>query len=121
MPKASITFQDIGVTVTVPAGTRLIEVSEKVGAGITYGCREGDCGSCMFTVSEGYDNLSRPSEYEKATLLEGYRDIIEGWRNAPNLESLEAALVRDNLVGRKCRLACQTQVYGDAVVAPLGS
>jgi hypothetical protein len=43
MPKAKVTFQDIGVSVTVPAGTRLIEVSEKVGAGITYGCREGEC------------------------------------------------------------------------------
>lgn len=30
MPKAKVTFQDIGVSVTVPAGTRLIEVSEKV-------------------------------------------------------------------------------------------
>ena len=38
MPRSSVTFQDIGVTVNVPAGTRLIEVSEKVGAGITYGC-----------------------------------------------------------------------------------
>ena len=45
MPKAKVIFEDIGVSVTVPAGTRLIEVSEKVGAGITYGCREGDCGT----------------------------------------------------------------------------
>ena len=43
MPKAKVIFEDIGVAVTVPAGTRLIEVSEKVGAGITYGCREGEC------------------------------------------------------------------------------
>ena len=43
MAKATITFEDINVTVTVPAGTRVIEVSEKVGSGITYGCREGDC------------------------------------------------------------------------------
>ena len=39
MPKAKVTFEDIGVTITVPAGTRLIDVSERVGAGITYGCR----------------------------------------------------------------------------------
>ena len=37
MPRAKVTFQDIDVSVTVPAGTRLIEVSEKVGAGIVYG------------------------------------------------------------------------------------
>ena len=36
MPKANVTFADVGVTVSVPAGTRLIEVSEKVGAGITF-------------------------------------------------------------------------------------
>ena len=37
MAKATITFEDINVTVTVPAGTRVIEISEKVGSGITYG------------------------------------------------------------------------------------
>ncbi len=29
MPKANVTFDNIGLTVTVPAGTRLIEISEK--------------------------------------------------------------------------------------------
>ena len=45
MAKATVTFEDINVTVNVPAGTRVIEVSEKVGSGITYGCRESDCGA----------------------------------------------------------------------------
>jgi ferredoxin len=121
MAKAKIKFADVNVTVTVPVGTRIIEISEKVGSYIAYNCREGDCGSCMFTVTEGYENLSKPSEYEKATLLAGYKEIIEGWRKAPTLEALQSALVRNNLAGMKCRLACQTQVYGDAVVAPLGS
>jgi len=31
MPKAKITFDDIDQTVNVPVGTRVIEVSEKVG------------------------------------------------------------------------------------------
>lgn len=53
MPKAQVTFEDIEVTVTVPAGTRLIEVSEKIGAGITYGCREGECGTCMMKIVSG--------------------------------------------------------------------
>ena len=57
MPKAQVTFEDIGLTVSVPAGTRLIEVSEKIGAGITYGCREGECGTC--TVS--YTHLTLPT------------------------------------------------------------
>ena len=121
MAKAKVKFADVNVTVTVPVGTRIIEISEKVGSYIAYNCREGDCGSCMFTVIEGYDNLSKPSEFEKTTLLNGYKEIIDGWRNAGSLEALEAVLTRENLAGKRCRLACQTQVYGDTVVAPLGS
>ena len=65
MAKAKITFEDIGQTVNVPAGIRVIEVSEKVGAGIIYGCREGDCGTCMMHVTEGWNNLTEPSVLEK--------------------------------------------------------
>ena len=62
MAKATITFEDINVTVTVPAGTRVIEISEKVGSGITYGCREGDCGTCMYWAGNlRSDRLNRPS------------------------------------------------------------
>ena len=61
MPKANVTFEDVSVTVSVPAGTRLIEVSEKVGAGITYGCREGECCTCLTKIVSGYENLAAPS------------------------------------------------------------
>nr|VFJ61749.1 MAG: Ferredoxin [Candidatus Kentron sp. FW] len=47
MAKAKLTFEDIGVTVNVPAGIRVIDISEKIGTGIIYGCREGDCGTCL--------------------------------------------------------------------------
>ena len=70
MAKAKLTFADIGVTVTVPAGTRIIEVSEKVGAGIVYGCRESDCGTCLTEVITGMENLSEPSSFERTTLAE---------------------------------------------------
>ena len=87
MAKATITFEDINVTVTVPAGTRVIEISEKVGSGITYGCREGDCGTCMMKVDEGWNNLSEASV-------------------------LEDKILRDNFAGKHIRLACQAQVLG---------
>ncbi|MBF0246517.1 MAG: 2Fe-2S iron-sulfur cluster binding domain-containing protein [Alphaproteobacteria bacterium] len=93
MAKAEITFDDIGLTVTVPVGTRVIEVSEKVGSTITYGCRECDCGMCMMEVVEGMDNLSVPSVLEQRVLDE-------------------------NLAGRKDRLACQAQVLGTVTVKP---
>ncbi len=93
MPKSNVTFEDVGVTVSVPAGTRLIEVSEKVGAGITYGCREGECCTCLTEVLSGYEFVATPS-------------------------SLEEQVLKDNLAPRHHRLACQAQVLGGVVVKP---
>ena len=93
MPKAKITFEDISQTVNVPAGTRVIEVSEKIGAGVIYGCREGDCGTCMMEVTEGWNNLTEPSV-------------------------LEEKVLRENMAGRHFRLACQAQNLGDCKVKP---
>jgi ferredoxin len=93
MPKAKITFEDINQTVNVPAGCRVIEISEKIGAGIIYGCREGDCGTCMMEVVEGWNNLSEPSV-------------------------LEEKVLRDNMAKRHNRLACQAQILGDCKVKP---
>ncbi len=90
MTKGSLTFADVDVTVNVPAGTRIIEISEKVGAGIVYGCREGDCGTCITHVEEGDENLSAPS-------------------------ALELRVLRENLAGQSDRLACQCQVLGGTV------
>lgn len=95
MPKAHVTFEDIGVTVTVPAGTRLIELSEKVGAGITYGCREGECGTCIMTIVSGMENMSERSV-------------------------LEDKVLKEILAGRKQRLACQAQVLGGEIVVRPG-
>lgn len=93
MAKAKITFDDIGQTVSVAAGTRVIDVSEKVGAGIIYGCREGDCGTCMMHVVEGWNNLTQPSV-------------------------LEEKVLKENMAGRHHRLACQAQLLGDCRVKP---
>ena len=93
MAKAKLKFEDIGQTVNVPAGTRVIKISEKVGSGIIYGCREGDCGTCMMQVTEGWNNLTGPSV-------------------------LEDKVLRENMAGRHQRLACQAQVIGDCSVKP---
>ena len=93
MAKAKITFADIDSTITGPVGTRVIEVSEKAGSAIIYGCRECDCGNCMIEVVDGFENLSVPSV-------------------------LEERVLRDNLAGRKDRLACQAQTLGDCKVNP---
>ncbi len=87
MPKANVTFQALGITVSVPAGTRLIEISEKIGAGITYGCREGECGTCMVKVVSGMEHMSERSV-------------------------LEDKVLQENIAARDQRLACQAQVLG---------
>jgi len=93
MAKAKLTFEDIGITLTVPVGVRVIEISEKVESGIIYGCREGDCGTCMMKVVEGWENLSTPSV-------------------------IEDKILRENGAARHVRLACQAQVLGDVTVRP---
>jgi ferredoxin len=119
MAKAKIKFADVNVTVTVPVGTRIIEISEKVGSYIAYNCREGDCGSCLFTVLDGAEHLSKPSALENATLFAHFQQVLDGWRGASDMGSLQEMMRRENFVGKVCRLACQTQVFGDATVAPL--
>ena len=90
MAKATINFEDIDVTVSAPAGTRVIEISEKVGSGIVYGCREGECGTCIMKVTEGWNNLTEPSV-------------------------LEDKVLRENMAGKHNRLACQAQVLGGTI------
>ena len=90
MAKATVTFEDIKVTVSVPAGTRVIEISEKVGSRITYGCREGDCGTCMMKITSGWNNLAEPS-------------------------ALENKVLRENYAGKHCRLACQAQILSGEI------
>ncbi len=90
MATGKLIFEDVALAVNVPAGTRIIEISEKIGAGITYGCREGECGTCLTHVVEGGENLSDPS-------------------------ALEQRVLKENLAGRNDRLACQCQVLGGTV------
>jgi len=87
MPKSNVTFEKLGITVSVPAGTRLIEISEKVGASITYGCREGECGTCIMKINSGMEHMSQRS-------------------------LLEDKVLQENMAGRNDRLACQAQVLG---------
>ncbi len=91
MPKANVTFEKLGITVTVPAGTRLIEISEKIGAGIAYGCREGECCSCAVKIVSGMEHMSERSV-------------------------LEDKVLQENMAARDQRLACQAQVLGGDIV-----
>lgn len=91
MAKTRLTLEDIDVTVTVPAGSRVIEISEKVNSGIVYGCREDECGACLMKVVKGWEHLTEPSVVEDKVL-------------------------RQHLAGRYFRLACQSQALGSGIV-----
>ncbi len=93
MSKYNITFADINTTVTVPRGTRIVEVAEKVGASITFGCKENDCGNCVVEILGGAENLSPPS-------------------------ALEQELLKVKFAKAGSRLACQAMVWGDVTVKP---
>ena len=93
MSKYNITFADINTTIAVPRGTRIVEVAEKVGASIPFGCKENDCGDCMVDVLEGAANLSDPSP-------------------------LEIDLLKQKFAKPNNRLACQAMVLGDVTVKP---
>jgi ferredoxin len=93
MSKYNITFADINATVTVPRGTRIVEVAEKVGASIPFGCKENDCGNCIVDVLQGADNLSPPSQ-------------------------LELELLKVKFAKPAHRLACQAMILGDVTVKP---
>lgn len=69
MAKRDLPLQILTPQVTVPAGSRVIEISDKVNSGIIYGCREGDCGTCLMKVMEGMENLSAPSVLEGPRFL----------------------------------------------------
>jgi ferredoxin len=93
MSKYNITFADIGTTISVSRGTRIVEVAEKVGANIPFGCKENDCGDCMIEVLEGANNLSIPS-------------------------ALEVNLLKQKFGKPNNRLACQAMVLGDVTIKP---
>ncbi|MFZ3087030.1 MAG: 2Fe-2S iron-sulfur cluster binding domain-containing protein [Methylotenera sp.] len=93
MSKYNITFADIGITVAVARGTRIVEIAEKTGANIPFACKENDCGDCMIEVLDGEKNLSIPS-------------------------ALEIKLLKQKFAKPSNRLACQAMVLGNVTVKP---
>jgi len=94
MPKAKVTFEDIGETIEVPVGTKLEAISENTETGIVYGCRQCSCGTCMTEVVDGEENL------EPASVLEF--NVLDFHGASANT-----------------RLACQAKIIGDVTLRPL--
>ena len=82
--------------VEIPSsGARFQEIVEASGADVTFGCRNGTCGTCRIRIEEGLENIS-PKGREESDFL----------------ESIEAQ--KDE------RLGCQITVLGNCSINYIG-
>lgn len=56
------------LAIKVPEGCTIQEVAERSGSSIPFGCRDGECGTCVIQVVEGMEFLSPLNEKEKKVL-----------------------------------------------------
>jgi ferredoxin len=91
-----IHLKDDHIQVQTKAGTTLRQVATKSGASMEFGCRVGDCGTCVAKVIEGESYLSPLNDKERKLL----------------------AILGDGYAG--CRLMCQCSVVsqeGEIVIS----
>ncbi len=56
------------LAIKVPVGSTIEEVAEKSGSSIPFGCRDGECGTCVIQVIEGMGFLNSLEEKEVKVL-----------------------------------------------------
>lgn len=66
---ATIFFAEDGFEKEVADGTKLEQAIDEFGASIMFGCRDGNCATCMIKVNEGMENLNKVTEEEEMTLM----------------------------------------------------
>ncbi|MDE3246066.1 MAG: (2Fe-2S)-binding protein [Acidobacteriota bacterium] len=92
---ATVHFLLEDLLVQAPVGTSLQAIADAAGADITFGCRNGSCGTCRVRVTQGLEHCSDMGAEE--------RDFLQGLG-----------------VSGEERLACQVSVLGDIEVDYLG-
>ena len=58
MSTATVHFLLEDLLVQAPVGTSLQAIADASGADITFGCRNGSCGTCRIRVTQGLENCS---------------------------------------------------------------
>lgn len=61
---ATVILRNDNIKVNVPAGMSLRQVAQKTGASMEFGCRVGDCTTCVATVDAGMEYLSEINKKE---------------------------------------------------------
>lgn len=77
---ATVVFADEDRSIDVSDGSRLQDAIDSAGADIEFGCREGECATCIVEVLEGMEHLGEPNENEEVTLMQD--EIARGVRLA---------------------------------------
>lgn len=92
---AKVYFELEDMEVLVSTGTSFLEIVEVAGADVTFGCRNGTCGTCRVKIESGFENISVPLREEKDFLAS-----IEATENE--------------------RLGCQICINGDCSIQYIG-
>lgn len=95
MSKPRVHFLLEDMEVEVPSGTRFQDIVEASNADVTFGCRNGTCGTCRISIEKGMENISPMGREEK--------DFLESMGAAENE-----------------RLGCQIRVNGDCSINYIG-
>ena len=89
---AIVHFELDDMDVEVPLDTHFVDIVEATGADVTFGCKNGTCGTCKILVSNGFENLSPPNQEE-----------------VDFLQSIEAEPLH--------RLGCQVRIFGPVSIS----
>ena len=94
--KSIVHFLLEDMDVEVPNGATFFDVVNASGADVTFGCRNGTCGTCRIRIENGLENLS-PMNSEERDFL-GSMDANENER-----------------------LGCQVCIHGDVSIDYIGN
>lgn len=72
------------LAINVGPGETFQSIAEKAGSGVVFGCRDGECGTCIVEIQQGMEYLSEKNEKEKK-VLSGFPDVHENARLACQL------------------------------------
>lgn len=64
----TVLFENDNIKVKVPAGKSMSEIAAKSGASMEFGCRVGDCSTCVARVKEGMVLLNGKNDKELRAL-----------------------------------------------------